>query len=46
MSTHQLQVNNSGAWKTVLHFDGNVLMLTSEIGPLIRDLVKALGGEA
>ena len=22
MSTHQLQVNNSGAWKTVLHFDG------------------------
>lgn len=23
MSTHQLQVNNSGAWKTVLRFDGN-----------------------
>lgn len=26
-------------------FDGNVLMLTSEIGPLINDLVVALGGE-
>lgn len=26
-------------------FDGNVLMLTSEIGPLINDLVDALGGE-
>lgn len=23
MSTHQLQVNNSGAWKTVLRFDGS-----------------------
>lgn len=27
-------------------FDGNVLMLTSEIGPLINDLVVALGGES
>ena len=26
-------------------FDGDVLMLTSEIGPLINDLVDALGGE-
>lgn len=26
-------------------FEGNVLMLTSEIGPLINDLVIALGGE-
>lgn len=26
-------------------FDGNVLMLTAEIGPLINDLVVALGGE-
>lgn len=27
-------------------FDGNVLMLTAEIGPLISDLVDALGGVA
>lgn len=31
MSTHQLQVNNSGAWKTVLHFDGSNQATTDQV---------------
>ena len=41
MSTHQLQVNNSGAWKTVVSFDGSDEAKKAQIWQAVQALEEA-----